>query len=232
MIDKMTFFATSHQHSHVATARALVQRSATEPSLPIARYPDTVTNQTSGLERLLEQRTAKFSTSTIPTVPLQLPVLTNTEKAEQEKQALAMDQVKAEKEFNWYIAWGLEKGHKLLHYWDLNKKEFPLIFGLAMDVLPVEASAVPYKCVFSLSKETITLRQSHLSPGLMEVLQVLKYSFKQDCLNFTKDWIAKEEDYTPGGRLTEAAVWELMLAGKVDELSDLLRSASETNTKK
>ncbi|KAG5634203.1 hypothetical protein H0H81_002893, partial [Sphagnurus paluster] len=149
------------------------------------------------------------STSTIPTVPLQLPVLTNAEKAEQEKQALAMDRVKAEKEFNRYIAWALEKGHKLLHYWNLNKKEFPLIFGLAMDVLPVQASAVPCERVFSSSKEKITLRQLCLSPGLMEMLQVLKYSFKQDHLNFTEDWIAKEEDYTINGRLTEAAVREL-----------------------
>ncbi|KAG5634050.1 hypothetical protein H0H81_003615, partial [Sphagnurus paluster] len=149
-------------------------------------------------------------------------------KAEQEKQAIVTDRVEAEKEFDWHIGQGLEKGEKLLCYWVLNEKEFLLIFSVAMDVLPVQASAVPCKRVFSSSEETITLRQSRLSLGLMEMLQVLKYSFKQDQLDFTADWIVKEEDYTIDGAITEAAVQELLLAGKIEELSDLLKSTSET----
>ncbi|KAG5637367.1 hypothetical protein H0H81_004792 [Sphagnurus paluster] len=219
-----------------------MQCSAAEPSLPSAHRHDAATNQTYSLERLSNLSTKQCHIVSLPssssrtlhgastsiTLVVLPPSLTPAEKAEREKQAVIMEQVEAEKEFNWYIARGLEKGEKLLRYWDLSEREFPLLFSVAMDVLPVQASAVPCKHVFSSSKETITLRRSRLSPGLMEMLQVLKYLFKQDRLDFTADWIAKEEDYTIDGVITEATVRELVLAGKIEELSDLLKSASET----
>jgi len=62
---------------------------------------------------------------------------------------------------------------------------FPLLFQVAMDILPAQASAVPCEGVFSSSKETCTLRRSQISPQLMEALQVLKFAHKQDHLNFT-----------------------------------------------
>lgn len=107
-------------------------------------------------------------------------------------------------------------------YQQLNEKELPLMFSVAMDVLPVQASAVPCERVFSSSKETTTMRRSCLSPGLMEMLQVLKYAYKQDRLDFTEDWIAKEEDYAIDGKVTEAAARELMSGGNVEELYELL----------
>lgn len=140
---------------------------------------------------------------------------------ELEKQALIMDRVAAEEELEKYMGRGLETGTKLIRYWDLNERELPLLFSVAMDVLPVQASAVPCERVFSSSKETTTLRRSRLSAGLMEMLQVLKYAFKHDRLNFTGDWIAKEEDYSIDGTVTEAAVRELMSDGKIEELFDL-----------
>jgi len=48
-----------------------------------------------------------------------------------------------------------------------------------MDILPVQASSVPYERVFSSSKETITARRNSLSPQLVEALQLLKFSTKQ-----------------------------------------------------
>lgn len=93
-----------------------------------------------------------------------------------------------------------------------------------MDILPVQASAVPCECVFSSSKETCTLRRSQLSPITLEVLQVLKYIFRRERLSFTEDWVAQEEDYTIEGVVTEAAFRELVEAGKFDELADLLRN--------
>jgi hypothetical protein len=48
-----------------------------------------------------------------------------------------------------------------------------------MDILPIQASSVPCERVFSSSKETITARRNSLSPGLVEALQLLKYSSKQ-----------------------------------------------------
>ena len=48
-----------------------------------------------------------------------------------------------------------------------------------MDILPIQASSVPCKRVFSSSKETITTRRNKLSPQLVEALQLLKFSSKQ-----------------------------------------------------
>jgi len=96
-----------------------------------------------------------------------------------------------------------------------------------MDILPAQASAVPCERVFSSSKETCTLRRSRLSPQLMEALQVLKFSFKQDRLTFTDDLLAAENDYTIAGPVTAKAIQELISTGKIDELGELLSNAEE-----
>jgi hypothetical protein len=62
-----------------------------------------------------------------------------------------------------------------------------------------------------------------LSAASLEVLQVLKHLYKQDRLDFSSHWIAKEEDYSIENA-TEAAIKELVSAGKSEELLDLLRS--------
>jgi hAT family C-terminal dimerisation region len=55
-----------------------------------------------------------------------------------------------------------------------------------MDILPIQASAVPCERVFSSSKETMTARRNRISPELMESLQLLKHSIQQGRgLNFT-----------------------------------------------
>ncbi|KZT18614.1 hypothetical protein NEOLEDRAFT_1021773, partial [Neolentinus lepideus HHB14362 ss-1] len=51
---------------------------------------------------------------------------------------------------------------------------YPTIFKLAMDILPIQGSAVPCERVFSSGKETVTDRRNRLSPELMEALQMLK----------------------------------------------------------
>jgi len=48
-----------------------------------------------------------------------------------------------------------------------------------MDILPIQASAVPCERVFSSAKETITSRRNHISPELMEALQMLKFSSRK-----------------------------------------------------
>lgn len=58
-----------------------------------------------------------------------------------------------------------------------------------MDVLPMQASAVPCERVFSLSKETNTMRWSRLSTALIETLQVLKFTFRQERLDFRDKWL-------------------------------------------
>ena len=65
---------------------------------------------------------------------------------------------------------------------------------MALDILPIQASAVPCERVFSSSKETCTARRSRTTPELMEALQVLKYHFRQrDPLNFMVGMTKKEE---------------------------------------
>ena len=64
----------------------------------------------------------------------------------------------------------------------MHERTFPTIFRIAMDYLPIQASAVPCERVFSSSAETNTKKQNRISPALMEALQVLKFSLKKDCL--------------------------------------------------
>ena len=63
-----------------------------------------------------------------------------------------------------------------------------------MDYLPIQASAVPCERVFSSSSETCTKKRNRLSPALLEMLQVLKFSFKKERLDFTKGWATSQKD--------------------------------------
>lgn len=98
---------------------------------------------------------------------------------------------------------------------------YPVLFRLAMDVLPAQATAVPCERVFSSSKETCTLRRSQLDSTTIERLQILKHLYHHQRLNFTAGLIANEEDYVIEGPVTESAILELLQAGKVAELHDL-----------
>src|SRR5258708_2672337 len=70
----------------------------------------------------------------------------------------------------------------------INKAEFPTLFGIALDYLPIQASSVPCERVFSSAKETDTLKCNHIYPVLMEALQTLKFSLKKKWFNFTGGW--------------------------------------------
>jgi hypothetical protein len=60
---------------------------------------------------------------------------------------------------------------------------------------------------------------------LMEALQILKFSFRQERLCFTRDFTAKEEDYAISGPVTQWVMEELIHAGKLDERQDLVRNS-------
>ena len=60
-----------------------------------------------------------------------------------------------------------------------------------------------------------------LGPTTMEMLQILKHLYQQGRLDFMTGILAMEEDYTIEGLVTEAAVLELLKAGKEAELRDL-----------
>jgi len=68
---------------------------------------------------------------------------------------------------------------------------------MAMDYLPIQASAVPCECVFSLSAESDTKQRNRIHPDLMEALQVqklLKFLLKKEHLNFMDGWITNERE--------------------------------------
>ncbi|KAF7372508.1 Dimer-Tnp-hAT domain-containing protein [Mycena venus] len=145
-----------------------------------------------------------------PPIP---PILSPAEEAELERQALEDDRRAAIREFSAYKSEPLVSSNSsqplnLVRYWDVNSEAKPLLFKVACDVLPVQASS----------------RRNRLQATLFEALQLMKYSYKQDRLSFTDDVLAKEEDYTIEGTLTEAAIRELMQTGKTEELGDLLRN--------
>jgi hypothetical protein len=71
---------------------------------------------------------------------------------------------------------------------------FPTIYAIAMDYLPIQASAVPCERVFSSSAETCTKKRNRLDPAMVEALQMLKFALKKERLNFTKGWGSSQKD--------------------------------------
>src|SRR5258705_12000049 len=99
---------------------------------------------------------------------------------------------------------------------------YPLLFPVAIDILLVQASAVPCERVLSSSKETCTDCRNQILPKLLEALQFRKFKCKQARLNFMENVVVREEDYTIGGELTDYVVEELLSLGRVEELTSLL----------
>src|SRR5882757_6433465 len=63
-----------------------------------------------------------------------------------------------------------------------------------MDIIPIQASSVSCKRVFSSGKETMAPWRRRISPKLMESLQMMKYSIRKGRpLNFTQGMRWKDE---------------------------------------
>ena len=75
----------------------------------------------------------------------------------------------------------------------MNQSFFPTLYAMAMDYLPIQATAVPCERIFSSSAETNTKRRNRISPPLMEALQMQKFLFKKERLDFMHDWISQEK---------------------------------------
>jgi len=67
---------------------------------------------------------------------------------------------------------------------------------MAMDYLPIQASAVPCERVFLSSAETDTKKRNRLSPLMMEALQMLKFYLKKERLHFMRGWVTSEKQIT------------------------------------
>ena len=104
-----------------------------------------------------------------------------------------------------------------------NQHRFPLIYRVALDIMPAQASAVPCERVFSSSKETDTLRRTNLSPDLMERLQVMKHLYLQrrgEKLDFSRGRLASESDLAPA--VSAEQIDRMVAEGRVDELDTLI----------
>ena len=75
-----------------------------------------------------------------------------------------------------------------------------------MDVLPIQASAVPCEQVFSSAKVTMAPRRSRIAPNLMEALQLLKFTLRN----------GRSLDFTSG-------------LGYMDELYEMEKQESDEN---
>lgn len=78
-----------------------------------------------------------------------------------------------------------------------NERTFPTIFKIAMDYLPIQALAVPCERVFSSSSETDTKKRNRLGADIMEALQILKFDFKRERLDFVSHWVTPVMDLAP-----------------------------------
>ena len=115
-----------------------------------------------------------------------------------------------EQEYQSYVTAPLSKpGTDMLKFWEvgnlsitsliysytvqqLSESTQPTFFGMSLNFIPIQASAVPSECVFSSSTETDTKKRNRINPVLMEALQMLKFVLKQSCLNFTEGWVTPQ----------------------------------------
>ena len=106
---------------------------------------------------------------------------------------------------------------------------WPTIFQGDLDYLPIQASTVLSERVFSSSAEMDTKKRNRINPILMESLQMLKFAFKKDCLDFTGGWITPEhlmEEQVPDQDLLAA----LFAGGSEDGMDRIIRDLAEDDS--
>lgn len=54
-----------------------------------------------------------------------------------------------------------------------------------MDYLPIQATSVPCEQLFSSGADTMTKKRNRIAPELMEMLQLLKFAYRKERINFT-----------------------------------------------
>ncbi|PPR02335.1 hypothetical protein CVT24_011678 [Panaeolus cyanescens] len=105
----------------------------------------------------------------------------------------------------------------LVQFWQERQFRFKLLFKASLDILPIQASAVPSEQVFSSSKETDTMRRSSLGQIKMEQLQMLKYRYRTDRLSFTEHLMCTEHEVAVLD-VDTGYVNELLATGQLDLL--------------
>ncbi|KAG8721595.1 hypothetical protein FRC11_002877 [Ceratobasidium sp. 423] len=62
-----------------------------------------------------------------------------------------------------------------IEYWLARSLKLPIVYRVALNVLPAQASSVSSECIFSSSKLTCTQHRNHISASNVEALQILKH---------------------------------------------------------
>ncbi|CAE6502682.1 unnamed protein product [Rhizoctonia solani] len=65
-----------------------------------------------------------------------------------------------------------------IDYWLARSNNLPLVYRVALDVLPAQASSVSSERIFSSSKLTCTQHRNHIGASNVEALQILKHSLR------------------------------------------------------
>ena len=106
----------------------------------------------------------------------------------------------------------------------INRSEFPTLFAIAIDYLPIQASSVPCERIFSSAKETDTLKRNRMSPMLMEALQMLKFSLKKDqrSISFTDEWKTEKAEMMRAPETTKEDLLAQLLTGDRQATTDAL----------
>ena len=105
----------------------------------------------------------------------------------------------------------------------------PTFFKMALDHLPIQASAVPSEWVFSSSAETNSKKHNCINPVLMEALQMLKFALKKARLNFTSGWITSERDMQ-GEDSEQDLLAALLGENRKDTLDRIIQAFGQDNS--
>jgi hypothetical protein len=103
----------------------------------------------------------------------------------------------------------------------MSRNQYPTFFKIAMDYLPIQASAVPCERAFSSGAETLTARRNRIKPPIMEALQMLKFALKKSRLNFTSDWLTTEALMDDDDTGSDPLLW-LSEDGGIEKVAKML----------
>jgi hAT family C-terminal dimerisation region len=114
----------------------------------------------------------------------------------------------------------------------VNRSEFPTLYAIALDYLPIQASSVPCERVFSSAKDTDTAKRNRIHPMLMEVLQTLKFSLKKDrhSMSFTNGWTTRKGDMAKAQELCKEDLLVHLVTGDSQATTDALLKIFDDDT--
>ena len=102
-----------------------------------------------------------------------------------------------------------------------------MLYVIAIDYLPIQASSVPCKHIFLSAKETDMLKRNQMNPMMMKALQTLKFSLKKDrqSISFTNGWKTAKVEMMEAPKTTKDDLLAQLLIGDRQATTDALLKA-------